>query len=223
MGFVQWLNSLDELLYELMSWIVFFPLTLWRICTRPLTTMRYAEEQLLLEDERQFRATVSPPIMLILSIAVSQAIDLAAGQANPIVASRHGLAGLVNDNLTLLLLRIVLYGLFPLLLAIRKLRRSAVAVDRDTLKPPFYAQCYAVSPLAFLVSAGSAGIGHVVPAVQAAGALVLGGGVLAYLTVEVRWFREELGQSVARSLLDTLIALTLAVVLFVAIGVLIVK
>lgn len=30
MDFMKWLNSLDELLYEVMSWLVFFPLTLWR-------------------------------------------------------------------------------------------------------------------------------------------------------------------------------------------------
>lgn len=28
MNFMQWLNSLDELLYEVVSWIVFFPVTL---------------------------------------------------------------------------------------------------------------------------------------------------------------------------------------------------
>lgn len=39
MNFVQWLNSLDELLYELVGWLVFFPVTLWRILLHPLAVL----------------------------------------------------------------------------------------------------------------------------------------------------------------------------------------
>ena len=223
MNFVQWLNSLDELLYELMSWLVFVPVTLWRIVTRPLATMRYAEEQLALEDGRQYRATVSPPVMLILSVALSQAIDLAIGYTNPIVASRRGLAGLVNDNLTLLLLRVVLFGVFPLLLAVRKVQRAGARVDRDTLKPPFYAQCYAASPLAFLISAGTAGINHAVPEVQLVGSVAVMLGFIFYAVIQVRWFGQELGQSVARSVFDTAAALITGIVIFFLVGVLFVR
>lgn len=51
MNFVQWLNSLDEFLYELMSWIVFLPVTIWKILRHPLSTMEYAEAQLALGQE----------------------------------------------------------------------------------------------------------------------------------------------------------------------------
>lgn len=46
MYFMKWLSSLDELLYEVISWLVFYPLTLWRTCTRPLGMMDYADAQL---------------------------------------------------------------------------------------------------------------------------------------------------------------------------------
>jgi hypothetical protein len=39
--------------------------------------MRYAEEQLWLEQDRQYRGTVSPPITLILTVALIQCVDLA--------------------------------------------------------------------------------------------------------------------------------------------------
>jgi hypothetical protein len=145
MNFVQWLSSLDELLYELMSWIIFFPLTLWRIVRHPLKTMHYAEEQLLLDPERQYRGSVSPPIMLMLTIVIVQGLSLALDGPNSIVSSRHGLAGLVNDNTTLLLLRVILFGTFAIILATRKVQRSDLDVDRDTLKPAFYAQCTTAS------------------------------------------------------------------------------
>ena len=35
MNFFNLLQSLDELLYEVMSWLVFYPMTLWRVLVRP--------------------------------------------------------------------------------------------------------------------------------------------------------------------------------------------
>ena len=33
------LRSVEELLYEVMSWLLFYPRTLWTTLTRPLATM----------------------------------------------------------------------------------------------------------------------------------------------------------------------------------------
>lgn len=220
MNFVQWLNSLDELLYELMSWLVFFPVTLWRIVTRPLATMRYAEDQLRLDPERQYRGTVSPPIMLILTIVLLQGISLALDGPNAIVSNRRGLASLVSDNTTLLLLRVVLFGAFALILATRKVHRSAEPLDRDTLKAPFYAQCYAVSPLVLLFSGGLEASGHGAPTVRVIGAAAMLAALALYWIVEVRWFRSELGQSVARSLADAALCFAAGLALLVGLALL---
>ena len=211
MNFVQWLNSLDELLYELVGWLVFFPVTLWRIVRHPLATMRYAEEQLLLDPERQYRATVSPPIMLVLTVVVVQALGLAVDGANPIVARQTGLAALVDDNTTLLLVRLTLFGLFALVLASRKVARSAEPLDRDTLKPPFYAQCYAVSPFALLLGTGGTMVGHHHRLVDAAGLALIAAALLFYGIVQVRWFSRELGQSLARSFVDASVGMVASV------------
>lgn len=202
MHFVQWLSSLDELLFELMSWLVFFPVTLWRTLTRPLETMRYAQTQQALARELQYRGAVHPPVMLILATVVSQAVGLAIDGTSPIVTSHRGLANLVDDNTTLLLLRITLFGVFALIVAVRKVLRSGVELTRDTLKAPFYAQCYFVSSIALLVSIGVTAVGHGVPWVRAAGALLLMGALVFYVIVEVRWFARELDQSIGRSILD---------------------
>lgn len=220
MNFVQWLNSLDELLYELMSWLVFFPVTLWKIMRHPLATMQYAEDQLLLEPDLQYRGTVSPPIMLILTIVLMQGIGLAVDGSNPIVASHRGLAGLVNDNTSLLLLRLVLFGTFALMLATRKVNRSSVDLDRDTLKPPFYAQCYAISPFALLFSGGLSAIMHHHPRLQICGLGAVIAGFLFYGVVQVRWFRQELRQSRLRSFLDASIGLVASLAVTITLGVL---
>lgn len=223
MNFVQWLRSLDDLLYELMGWLIFYPMTLWRVVRHPLQTMRYAEEQLALEPDRQYRGTVSPPIMLILTIVVIQGIGLAAGNGtSSIVTSKHGLAALVNDNTTLLLLRLVFFGLFALVLAARRLRRAGIAIDRDTLKPPFYAQCYAIAPFALF---GSGGLTiavspfqiELLPLIGAAAILVA---FVFYNVVQVRWFSRELGQSHAHSFLDATIGITVSFIITLGLGVL---
>jgi len=74
---------------------------MWRLLRHPLATMRYAEEQLWLEQDRQYRGTVSPPIMLILTVALIQCVDLVVEGTSSIVSSQHGLAGLVNENSSL--------------------------------------------------------------------------------------------------------------------------
>ena len=43
MNFFNLLQSLDELLYEVMSWLVFYPITLWRTLVRPLKMMDYSD------------------------------------------------------------------------------------------------------------------------------------------------------------------------------------
>jgi len=221
MGFVQLLTSLDALLYELIAWFAFFPVTLWRIVRHPLNTMRYAENQLRLDRERQYRGTVGPPIMLFLTIVVMHGVGVAMGEGtNAIIADRHGLASLVKDNTSLLLLRLVLFGLFALVLATWKVRRSGAPLDRDTLKAPFYAQCYAISPFALLVSCGTAIAFHHHPIFQAAGIAAIVAGFLFYGIVQVRWFSNELNQSYIRSFLDATIGMIISIAVTVALGLL---
>lgn len=61
MDFMKWLNSLDELLYEVMSWLVFYPLTLWRTLLQPIGMMKYADRQLDLPEAEQYTDALSPP------------------------------------------------------------------------------------------------------------------------------------------------------------------
>jgi hypothetical protein len=153
MPFMQWLNSLDELLYEIVSWIVFFPVTLWRVVRCPLGIMNYAQAQLAADEDDQFSETLSPPVFLVLALVIAHAVGIAVGGGvNPIVRSHHGLASLVNDNTTLLLLRIVIFSVFPLMLAARYGRKSTGTLNRKTLKSPFYAQCFVAAPFALTVS-----------------------------------------------------------------------
>lgn len=139
---MKWLNSLDELLYEIMSWLLFFPITLWRATSRPVSTMREIEREAALPDDQRYGAVLSPPLFLALALLLGHAVATALGQTDKIIASHHGLADLINDNASALVLRVIVFAAFPLFLAARLVRRQGVKLNRASLQLPFYEQCY---------------------------------------------------------------------------------
>ncbi len=199
---MQWLNSFDELLFEVLSWLVFFPVTLWRVVRHPLSMMAYAEAQLALPDDDQYSDTVSPPIFLVLSLLIAQALELALTGTNAIVQNRHGLASLVDDNTSLLLLRLILFGIFPLLMATRLVRKRGAGLDRKTLKPAFYAQCYLAAPFALALGAGATMVTQPWDWVRLAGLGMMGTALLVYGVVQTRWFATQLAQSAPRAFVN---------------------
>ncbi|MET0365360.1 MAG: hypothetical protein ABW169_11990 [Sphingobium sp.] len=208
MNFMQWLNSLDELLYEVVSWIIFFPLTLWKIVRHPFAMMDYAAAELAKDDDDQYAETLSPPIFLILALVISHAIGIAiGGGTNPIVRSHHGLAGLINDNTTFLLFKIVLFSTFPLLLATQMVRKTG-KLDRNRLQPAFYAQCFAMAPFALAIGLGAAMDQLHASWAKPLGAPLAGIGILLYIAVQTGWFMRGLHQSAPRALGNALLAIT---------------
>jgi hypothetical protein len=201
MDLMKWLSSLDELLYEVMSWIVFFPLTLWRAVRRPLAMMDYAERQLALPPEAQYADAVSPPLFLALALVLAHATASALGEVDVLIANRHGLAGMVTDNTSALLVRLVIFAAFPLAMSVRLVRRLRLPLDRTALRNPFYAQCYPAAAFALALSMGATIAG----AAGAGTAATVGGGLLIvvapvfYLVVQTRWFGARLGLGPVRA------------------------
>lgn len=56
------LRSVEELLYKVISWLLFYPLTFWRTLTRPMGTMRYSDAEQRDKAEKQYLETLSPPL-----------------------------------------------------------------------------------------------------------------------------------------------------------------
>lgn len=221
MDFMKWLNSLGDLLYEVMSWLIFYPITLWRTLTNPLAMMRYSESELDDLEADQFDDTLNPPLFLVLSLLLTQAIDVAlGGGTNPIIAQKAGLAGYITDSTTLLALRLILFSLFPLIFAARLLRAKRIKITRQRLKSPFYAQCYACAPFALFLGAALS-LGHApIPEARAAGAILAGGALLAYLLAQTLWFARNLEQSVVRAIGNTVRAFFEACVAFLLLAIL---
>jgi len=208
MNFMQLIQSLDDLLYEIMSWFVFFPVTLWRTVRRPLAMMDYARLELNEPADKQFSEAISPPLFLLLALLISHALELASGGGtNPIVSDTRGLAAFVDSDTKLLLLRLVIFSMIPLMLAMVLVVVSKTKLSDETLKAPFYAQCYPAAPFALTVGLGGLLLHH-------GTALVLfGAGVILlalslYFMTQIVWFRRHLGCSVFAGTLYAGVAIT---------------
>ncbi|MXP29971.1 hypothetical protein GRI58_14265 [Porphyrobacter algicida] len=194
MHFMQLLKSLDELLYEVMSWLVFFPLTLWRSLTHPIEMMEYADSELNDREGAQYEEALSPPLFLLLSILLTQAIDMSVNSdTNAFVENQRGLAHLIQDDTSFLLLRLAVFSLIPMAFAVGQVRAQKNRLTRKGLQAPFYAQCYPVAALALTIGictsvlSTSAGEG-----IKLGVVLMIVIALLLFLALEIRWFRRRL-------------------------------
>ncbi len=214
MNFFNLLQSLDELLYEVMSWLVFYPVTLWRTLVRPLKMMDYSDVEQGDVSDQQYTDTLSPPLFLLLSLIIVHAAEIALVGNDAVVASKVGLSALVSTNTDLIVLRIVLYSLFPVMMATRMVRAQNLQVNRDTLRAPFYSQCYVAAVLAMMLG------GAVILIKLAHDWSVLAGGALALFGLlwfgflQTAWFNQHLkcGRAKAfghasRAMIESLIAM----------------
>lgn len=145
MDFMNLLRSAELLLYEVVSWLVFFPLTLWRCITRPLDMMVYAEDELTQTPDEQFADLLSPPIFLFLTLLLAHFLQ------SSVVQTDVAFEGVLADERNLLTLRALAFSLFPLLLGLQHVKLAQQPLTRKTLRPMFYAQCYVTVPFVFAV------------------------------------------------------------------------
>lgn len=187
MDFMKLLKSLEELLYELASWIIFYPLTLWRSVVTPLVMMRYADTELADREEDQYDDALSPPLFLLITLLIAQGVSFAIPSTVDTTA-----AGALSSGSNLLIARGVVFSMFPLVMAVALLRCKSVRLTRNALRPPFYSQCYVAAPFAFMIGlsadlmlmSGDHGPG--------AGLAVLALSTIWYVQLQVRWFCRDL-------------------------------
>jgi len=202
------LKSLEELLYELVSWLVFYPITMWRSATRPLDMMRYADLELSDRPESQYDDTLSPPLFLLITLLLSQGLSTAF----PTIYDPSELPKALGTGSNLLIARGVIFGIFPLCMSVVLLRRKSVALTRTSLRPPFFSQCFVAAPFVFVVGLAfdllfmPGGQGDV------AGAIVMLVAIVWYGQAEVRWFIRDLNIGLWKACLAFLTAFLAATV-----------
>src|SRR6478736_6605240 len=76
MDFMRLLKSIEELLYELVCWLLFYPLTLWRTLRHPQAMMRYADVELGDDLPEQYSDALSPPLFLLITLLLAHGLEL---------------------------------------------------------------------------------------------------------------------------------------------------
>jgi len=217
-NFFQFLKSLDDLLYEVVSWLAFYPVTLWRTLRQPIAMMEYASNELGRPDEERFDDALSPPILLLLTVLVAHALELALIGDSELVARTTGIAGLINDDTSLILLRLVAFASFPLIFAVRTVRKQGLRLTRRSLEPAFFAQCYANAPFALLVSVSSTLWQFPDAAARASAGVIVVLSSLAFMVIETAWFRKVLGVRLAMAAWNAAVAFVGAFAFMLALG-----
>lgn len=180
------LRSVEELLYEVMSWLLFYPRTLWMTLTRPLSTMRYSDQEQRDKPEKQYLETLSPPLFLVLSLLLAHGLELALGLG--IGTSRSPLAqDITRNDQTLLAFRALLFSVHALAFAWVSLKLEKKRIDRETLRTPFFAQCYLSGATTMMVSLASVGIRCPNDAATVVGLAVIAITTVWYLVIQRRW------------------------------------
>jgi len=190
------LKSLEELLYELVSWLIFYPVTMWRSVVRPLSMMRYADIELADKPEDQYQDTLSPPLFLLITLLLSQGLSTSLPSVyDPTEAARE-----LGSGSNLLIARGVIFGIYPLCMAVTLLRWKTIAITRNSLRPPFFSQCYVAAPFAFVLVLGFDFFSMPQEQGTCAGFAALAVAAAWYAQAQVRWFMHDLSIGPARAL-----------------------
>lgn len=157
MDLLKILRSVEELLYEVMSWLFFYPRTLLMTLRHPLRTMKYSDAEQRDKPEQQYLETLSPPLFLVLSILLAHGLEMVFGfgvESTDTMVSRF----VTHSDQNLLAYRALMFSLHPLAFAAAFLALSRRNIDRDSLRPPFFAQCYLSGATSIVVSLGGLGV-----------------------------------------------------------------
>jgi hypothetical protein len=215
MDFLKLLRSFEEFLFEAASWLVFYPLTLWRVLVHPLRTMAYSDAEQGDDEEGRYDDALTPPLFLLVTVVAMNLIALAAHMPQPAGTGvvQHAI---FSSPQNAALFRALIFSLIPLVAAVTLLRRQGARLSRETLRPPFYAQCYLAGPCAVIVIGGGI-IFQRSDIPNVLGVVLMLAGLAWFLTAQTRWFAGRLSIGALKAAGIAAWSLLLALIFFFAI------
>lgn len=217
MDFEKFLRSVEELLFEAVSWLFFYPRTMAEILRRPLQFMTYAEAETAKPEDRRYDEAMSPPVLLLLTLLLVIGLGAAAHAPAPQSGSVLTKAIFASTQNTLLF-RCLLFSLTPLVVALTLLRRQRWKITREALRGPFYAQCCLAAPFALGVSGGGVAIERGGSVGAAFGGVIMLLSIGWLLTIETRWFAHRLKIGHGAAALTAIWALLRALVYLIVVA-----
>lgn len=212
MDFIRILRSLEEFLYEVMTWLVFYPRTLLRTALRPIETLEYSRAELRKPEEEQYQDTISAPLFLMLSLVISHAFELVL-HLRPFDKVGHAAEALLGSDQNLIILRSLMFAVFPLMFAIEQVKDSKLPLTRKTLRGPFFGECYPASVFCLVFGIGGTVI-QAWPERAIFGGLLMTAAAAWYLGLQIVWlkrFTPSWARAVATALISFLKACGLVI------------
>lgn len=198
MDFLKILRSLEEFLYEAITWLFFYPRTFWHILIRPLEMIVYSSGEITNKKDNPFNDSISPPLFLILTLGLLHLIEVSLHSQLPV--SKNSVGNMIFGNTQdLIIYRAIAYCIWPLVFATGYLKHSHAVISRETLRDPFFAQCFMVTPFALGLGIGSQLTLQHAPLLNIIGIscqlLSLGW----YLVTQMRWLKFSFQHSYAKA------------------------
>jgi len=195
MDFMNLLKSFENFIFEVVSWLYFYPRTLWLSLFRPGEMMAYADDELDDLPGDQYESTISPPLFLLITILLATwASDTISGPDDPATTPAFLL-----DWKNSLLLTASIFSVYPLVMAIALLLQQKREIDRRALRPPFYSQCFVAAPFALANAIAMALFVLETQTAMIGGLAIFAAALLWYFILQARWFVRQLGTSILRA------------------------
>ena len=193
MDFLKILRSFEDFVFEAVSWLIFYPLTLWRIMRHPVRTMNYSDAEQSQDGEARYDDAISPPLVLLATLVLTNMVGVALHQQLPESESTL-LHTITASPQNLVLFRSLMFSLIPMTAAVSLVRRRGERLSRESVRAPFYAQCYLTAPLAGVISLA----GVFLQRAHGAHPVAIAAMVMAlawFLAAQTAWYREKLAIS----------------------------
>ncbi|MEO3387103.1 hypothetical protein [Mesorhizobium sp. CAU 1741] len=197
MDLFNFAKAVEQGIYDVMMWIFFYPYTLIRTVIFPAATLQYVYAESRKPNDVAFSEAMRPALLIFISIVIGTLLTpFSDDQTALLRATRFGRL-LADSWFALIFYRMVAFSLFPLAGALLLDVLTPGAISRETLRTPFYLQCYICAPFALIASPTLVNLQHDTRWVYMAFVAV----ACWFLVVQFLFFRSYARQSVMRSLL----------------------
>jgi hypothetical protein len=190
MDFVKMIQSLQDLVFEIVVWVLLLPKTFFRALLRPDLMVKYVNSEFQKEPEKQFDEFVPPVLFYLMLAVIPAALYTWTGQGA--AEESEPLFGLTENNVLMSVLT-TLISLLIYLVWIEGLNKRPLR--RSGLRRLFFIQCYLVTPAQLLYTLLLvAGLDFINP-------IILGLlGILVLISYEAFAFSDELKVGLIRGL-----------------------
>jgi hypothetical protein len=199
MDFVAILRSLEALLFEIVSWLLFYPATLWQALRRPIALTKLTSAEFSLPQDERYEHFLSPPLFLVLSLIIGQLLEsLAIGSID------QGLSNLMTPVLggkvNLLAVTAVVAAVWPAIAAAFIFCNTREPLNRSRMRDLFYQQCVLIAPFVLFLSLSEIASMHRADL----GVVVLIVSVSWYISVLTKWLDDVAVTTRVRSIASSI-------------------